>query len=125
MICHQGQRMLSNQNSYRKLLQITNICDFELTKLFFAVPCMKEKYKLFNDVVLIDATYKTNKYQIPLLVFSGITAEGRNTIFGLALINDETAQTYIWALQMFLDCHDGIKPLFQKLKSLILSAYRI
>jgi len=56
--------------------------DKSMTRLFATV-AMINNYKLFSDFLLIDATYQTNQYQIPLLVFSGITAEGKNTLFGL------------------------------------------
>jgi len=43
--------------------------------------------------MLLDTTYKTNKYQIPLLVFTGISSEGKNVLFGLCLLNDESYQS--------------------------------
>jgi len=71
---------------------------------------MFNNFKLLSNFLLIYTTYQTNQYQIQLLVFSGITAEGKNTLFGLALANDETIETYKWALDRFIECHENKLP---------------
>lgn len=81
---------------YKADLQEGKIC-----KLFFATPRMIRNYELYGDIILIDSTYRVNQYNIPLLVYSGIDAGGRNIIFGLSLINDETEATFSWCLQEF------------------------
>ena len=72
-----------------------------MCRLLFCTEIMQENYKKFGDIMLIDATYKTNKYQIPLVAFTGISSEAKNVLFGLCLPNDETYQSYKWALEMF------------------------
>jgi hypothetical protein len=62
-------------------------------------PSMIADYRKFNDVVLIDSTFKTNRFGMPLVLLSGITNTGLNTIFGFALITDETCLSYEWVLQ--------------------------
>lgn len=44
----------------------------QLTSFLFSSETMKSLYQKYNDVVLIDSTYKTNKYKMPLLVFAAI-----------------------------------------------------
>ena len=53
----------------------------------------------------MDATYNINKYKIPLLIFTGIASDGRNLCFGIACINNETAETYSGALKSFFAVH--------------------
>ena len=106
--CSRFVLFLQRQSAFIK--HVSDDKEKSLTKLFFATALMKKSYELYKDVVLIDATYKTNQYQIPLLVFSGINVEGRCVLFGFALINDETAPTYEWAIKAFLEAHDGKKP---------------
>ena len=77
-----------------------------LCKLYFATETMKKNYSNYHDIVLIDATYLTNKYRIPLIIFSGIAPDGTNIVFGIAFVNDETLQTYNWVLKQFFESHN-------------------
>lgn len=76
-----------------------------LCKLFFASPTMQYNYNLFGDIILIDATYNTNIYKVPLVVITGIGCDGRNLVFGMAFVNDETLETYEWIFKAFLSAH--------------------
>ena len=40
----------------------------------------------------------------------GVNHHFRTTVFGVALLADETSSTFIWVLQQFLDCMDGKHP---------------
>lgn len=79
--------------------------DETLCKIFFASSIMQTNYSLFGDILILDTTYNTNKYKIPLLIFTGIAPDGRNIVFGMACLNDETTETYTWALKSFLSLH--------------------
>ena len=57
-----------------------------MCKLLFCTKTMQENYKKFGNIMLLDTTYKTNKYQIPLLVFTGISSEGEKSPFWFMLI---------------------------------------
>ena len=63
------QPMIEDLHSFRKKRPIIDI---------FATPAMKTNYKLFCDVLLLDVTYKTNQYQVPLIAFSGVARDGKN-----------------------------------------------
>lgn len=52
-------------------------------------------------MVLFDATYKKNRYNKPLVIFTGYNHHGETTIFACALISDEKIETYKWVLNMF------------------------
>ncbi len=67
---------------------------------------MKQNYKDFGDVVLIDATYQTNIYKAPLVLFTGIGVDGKNLLFGMAFINNESSETYQWLLEKFFLIHE-------------------
>lgn len=60
---------------------------------------MRRNYRLYHDVVFMDATYKTNNQQMALSVISGINHEGKNIVLGFALVKRETLDTYKWVLQ--------------------------
>ena len=54
------------------------------------------------EVLLIDATYKTNQYNMPLLHFAGVypsnTRKGRTFSIGFCFLPDENEITYQWAV---------------------------
>ncbi|CAG8820214.1 8290_t:CDS:2, partial [Gigaspora margarita] len=58
----------------------------------------------FSEVILIDATYKTNVYKLPFVNIVGISNLGINQLqtFGIAgaWISDESEKSYIWVAEM-------------------------
>ena len=58
----------------------------------------------------MDSTYNTNVYRIPLVVLTGIRNDGKNVLFGLALVNDETFETYKWILENFFNANNKQYP---------------
>ncbi|KAL4299594.1 hypothetical protein AHAS_Ahas17G0116500 [Arachis hypogaea] len=81
-----------------------------LGSLFWADGQMMADYKLFGDVVAFDATYRSNKYKKPLVVFSGSNHNKQTAIFGFALLEDEEVRTYRWVLLNLVDIMDNKKP---------------
>lgn len=81
-----------------------------LKRLFFVTPIMKKNYDQFGDVLLLDATYQTNVYQVPLAIFSGVNVEGKNVVYAMAFINDETFETYEWCFKAFFDFYKDKVP---------------
>ncbi|KMZ71127.1 hypothetical protein ZOSMA_188G00270 [Zostera marina] len=57
-----------------------------LKHLFWADPTMIENYKLFEDSVTFDTTYKTNVYSMVFGMFCGVNHHRRTTIFGSAFL---------------------------------------
>ena len=57
--------------------------------------------KRFPDVILIDNTYKTNRYKMPLLNIVGITNLNTTFISGIAFLGGEEEADYLWALDAF------------------------
>ncbi|CAG8738387.1 43330_t:CDS:2 [Gigaspora margarita] len=64
---------------------------------------MEEREYIVWQVVLIDATYKTNVYKLPFINFVGIGNLGINKLqtFGIAgaWISDESENSYIWIIK--------------------------
>lgn len=61
-----------------------------------------EDYSKFGDVVSFDTTYFANKYKMPLVLFTGVNHHGQPTLFGSALIADDTVYTFAWLMQTWL-----------------------
>ncbi|KAH1189831.1 PKS-NRPS hybrid synthetase [Glycine max] len=66
--------------------------------------CHPDSVKLVNAcnlVFLIDSTYKTNRYRLPLLDFVGMTPAGMTFSAGFAYVEGERVNNLVWALQRF------------------------
>ena len=46
----------------------------------------------------MDSTFKTNKHDFPLVVFSGVDSNNRNIVLGYGFVRRETAESYAWLL---------------------------
>ncbi|XP_068498498.1 protein FAR-RED ELONGATED HYPOCOTYL 3-like [Phaseolus vulgaris] len=53
----------------------------------------------FNVVFLMDMTYKTNKYRLPLFEIVGVTYTCLSFSAGFVFLTSEKEKNYIWALQ--------------------------
>jgi len=84
--------------------------DQSLTKLIFLTETMKRNYELYGDIIMMDSTYNTNLYRIPLVVLTGIRKDGKNVLFGLVLVNNETYETYKWILEHFFRANNNQYP---------------
>ncbi|KAH9698523.1 protein FAR1-RELATED SEQUENCE [Citrus sinensis] len=80
-------------------------------KILFWVDCVaRYDYQYFGDVLAFDATYKTNAYHKPLVTLVGTNHHFRTTVFGFALLANETIDSYTWLLQTFLSTMGNRKP---------------
>ena len=52
-------------------------------------------YQYFGDVETFDTTYKTNKYDMPFAPFTRLYHHCQSILFGCALLQDETKQTFV------------------------------
>ncbi|MED6169098.1 putative protein FAR1-RELATED SEQUENCE 10, variant 3 [Stylosanthes scabra] len=65
---------------------------------------------MFGDVVYFDTTYRSITYGLLFGVWFGIDSCGRTVFFGSVLLQDETPQSFSWALQTFLRFMNGRCP---------------
>ena len=72
--------------------------DGRVTAVLFAHPDSLGYLKAYPEVLLLDCTYKTNKYGMPLLDMIGIDACQRSFCIAFAFLSGETETDYIWAL---------------------------
>ncbi|KAI3798055.1 hypothetical protein L1987_33322 [Smallanthus sonchifolius] len=49
-----------------------------------------------------DATYRSNKYDMVFVPFTGIDNHNRNVTLGAALLGSETAESYSWLLRFYV-----------------------
>ncbi|KAH9133487.1 hypothetical protein AeRB84_020459 [Aphanomyces euteiches] len=75
-----------------------------LSHLFFVSHEVLDVFKANYDIIMMDCTYKTNKFGMPLLNFIGVS--GMNTILHLAhcFMAGESTDDYTWALTTLKEC---------------------
>ena len=69
--------------------------------IFFAHPESIKMARGYHHVALIDTTYRTNKFNLPLLHCVSLTASNQNFSCGFCLLPDETDDSYLWAILQF------------------------
>ncbi|KAK1362024.1 hypothetical protein POM88_046498 [Heracleum sosnowskyi] len=84
--------------------------DGTLRSVFWADGRSRTSYLQFGDVVVFDVTYKTNKFKMPFAPFIGVNHHGQSILFGGALLEDETEDTFTWLFEQFLTCMFGKAP---------------
>ncbi|CAI9277696.1 unnamed protein product [Lactuca saligna] len=113
--CFIGGKMLVDKLNNRK----ENVENFsfdyrvenkQLNALFWADETSKINYKEFGDVVSFDATFRTNRYHMVFVPFTGIDNHKRCVTFGVGLLSREDTDSYIWSLKSFLKAF-GKQPL--------------
>ena len=72
----------------------------QLKHLFIVSHSSKEITVCFSAirVFLIDATYKINRFRLPLLHILGVTATNNSCTFAYCIMRNETEDDYIWAM---------------------------
>nr|KAJ0208461.1 hypothetical protein LSAT_V11C500230070 [Lactuca sativa] len=102
----QGVMEFLDQNGYVYYSR-ANVLTNKLEDLFFAHPISLEIWRAFPHVLLMDVTYKTNKYGMPLLEIVGVTPT--NMIFSIAFVymHEEKQSNYVWALDCLKSIMEG------------------
>ena len=59
-------------------------------------------YQYFGVVVTFDMTYKTNRYDMSYASFTGLNRQCQSILFGCALLQDVTEQTFVWLFETWL-----------------------
>lgn len=68
-------------------------------------------YEQFGDVITFDTTYRTNKYEMPFAPFVGLNHHMQSTLFGCALLQNESEESFVWVFTTFLEAMNGKKPI--------------
>ena len=79
----------------------TNPKTNRLERLFFAYPDAIQIYKKHPEVVLLDCTYKTNRFRMPLLNICAVTGNRKTIQVALCFLSGETGADYDWAIDKF------------------------
>ncbi|GJT54829.1 FAR1-related sequence 5-like protein isoform X1 [Tanacetum coccineum] len=75
--------------------------DGNIFGLFWADEVAKHNYLSFGDVISFDATFRSNKYKMVFVPFTGIDNHHHCVTLAAALLSNETAESYDWLLRAF------------------------
>ncbi len=67
--------------------------------LFWAHPGSIDLFRAFPRVLIMDCTYKTNRYRLPLLEIVGVTSTDMTFSVAFVYLNSEGEESYTWALE--------------------------
>jgi hypothetical protein len=81
-----------------------------VSHLFFAYWKSLQLYQSYPEVLLIDCTYKTNRYHMPLCCMVGITGMNTSFLVGFAFLRSECERSYSWVLEQLAVSVAGFKP---------------
>src|SRR6266516_7956333 len=84
--------------------------DNHLTGLFWMRPSKIELWQKFHDVTINDNTSQTNKYKMYLSLTIVIDNHARSRMAAMAVVSDETKETYSWILKCLLRATNGLAP---------------
>ena len=70
-----------------------------VSDVFWTHPDSVKLLNAFSIILLMDSTYKTNKYRLPLLEIVGVTSTGLTFSAAFVLLSTERENNFIWTLQ--------------------------
>ena len=75
-----------------------DVCDV-VRDIFWTHPDAIKLLNMFPIVLIMDSTYKTNKYRLPLLEIVGVTSTELTFSVAFAYLESERTDNFTWALQ--------------------------
>ncbi|XP_042412011.1 protein FAR1-RELATED SEQUENCE 5-like isoform X2 [Zingiber officinale] len=102
------QSMQLDDPSFFYAIQVDE--DDKLTNIFWADAKSRADFNYFGDVVCLDMTYKINGYGRPFVLFLGVNHHKQTTIFGAALMYDESLESFKWLFETFKIGMHGKQP---------------
>ena len=77
-------------------------------RLFFVNKHIKEILSKNSEVIIMDCTYKTNKYRMPLLVIMGSTALGTSFYIAFAFLDGEEELDFNWVIEQLKELYSEL-----------------
>ena len=74
----------------------TPLPEKRLRRVLYVSSTMLNYVNKFLDIVIVDATYKRNRFNMPLINIIGVNNYGRTILLGFGLMDDEKMDSYDW-----------------------------
>ncbi|XP_027081720.1 protein FAR1-RELATED SEQUENCE 5 [Coffea arabica] len=82
----------------------------KLCRIFWADSKSRADYAFFGDVLALNTKFRKNAYGKPFIILAGLNNHDQTIVFACALLGDETAETYVWLLETFLEAMNDKAP---------------
>jgi len=102
--------MLLERNKYIHWSRCVEDSDV-VSELFWTHPNAIKLLNAFNIVLLMESTYKTNRYRLPLLEIGCVTSTGLTFSVAFVFLSSEQQNNFIWCLQRLKELfitYDGL-----------------
>lgn len=81
------------------------ICQNNKFKSAIYVSNVMQTYaEFFCDFVLVDTTYRRNRFNLPLVNVVGVNNLGKTIMLAFGMLNNETISSYTWFFRMLKHC---------------------
>lgn len=84
--------------------------DRRLCNIIWISPEQLQIWTRYHDIIFVDTTSRTNRYNMVACFFAAIDNVNRTRLVATALLEDETEEAFIWALQMINKATDHLYP---------------
>ncbi|XP_022714799.1 protein FAR1-RELATED SEQUENCE 8-like [Durio zibethinus] len=108
IICNYFSRIQLTNPNFVYLMDVND--EGYLRNVFWIESRSRAAYGYFGDVVAVDTTCLSNKYEISLVAFVGVNHHGQSILLGCGLLVDDTFETYVWLFRAWLTCMSGRPP---------------
>ena len=81
-----------------------------LCGLIWLSPEQQYLWTRYHDILFFDITSRTNKYNMMACFFAIIDNCNRTRLVATALLEDETEDSFVWALRMIKKCMKDLTP---------------
>ncbi|KAL2940384.1 Protein FAR1-RELATED SEQUENCE 5 [Bienertia sinuspersici] len=79
--------------------------------VFWADGRARMNYSYFGDTVTFDTTFRSNRYRLPFVPFTGVNHHGQPVLFGCAFLINESESSFVWLFNAWLDAMSRKHPL--------------
>ena len=86
------------------------IKDKRLTQLFWMTGIQQQLYRQYSDVLVVDTTFGTNRFQMPLHQFVVVDSNFKTRLVANAITAGEKQFEYEWVLEELLKTMDNTQP---------------
>ena len=81
----------------------------QLQRLFFCRKSSQLILKLNCEVLILDATYKINKYKLLLLIIIEVTALNTSFYVKFTFMSSEYISDYVWVMEQLKELYDELE----------------
>jgi len=97
-----------------------------LRSVFWMTPVQRQLFSRYCDVLIMDVTHRTNRFNLPFCAVAGVDGNNRTVLLTQALLQDETAASFEFVLHHLKQAcpHASIRTIFTDADAAETSAIR-